>query len=136
LLSVAGFQSPQITVSQLLTEAGANEAILGRCHAFLIELFHKVSDFFYLGRFINLTNENERRRPVLRRYTKVISAREVKRRANSGTKRGRMREGWIFARPCLFWIIFACALLPFDFLARIITPLLKTTSSGGFSAEH
>jgi len=44
-----------------------------------------------------------------------------------------MREGWILAASGYFFIP---VLLPFDFLASIITPLLKTTSTGGFSAEH
>lgn len=102
------------------TEAGANEAILGRCHAFLIELFHNVSDFFSLGRFLNLTNENEWRRPALRRYTKVISIWEIKPASEFWHEMGKNARGSSFHHSL---IIFARALLPFDLLAHIITPL-------------
>src|SRR5262245_6041646 len=39
---VSGYEA----VVQISTGTGANEAILRRCHAFLIELFHNVSGFF------------------------------------------------------------------------------------------
>jgi hypothetical protein len=79
------------------TETGANEAILRRCHAFLIELFHNVSDFF-VG---------------------ILTDRRILARIREESEQGRSpRDRREFS---IFYFDFCW---PFEAHAAIITPLL------------